>query len=143
MSFKTFASPQDAAMVGFPARYCRVVASRIEGDDAYVLLDTGSDGRPYLYGVNCSRHDGGWVEGGSGNGPSWSQAGPDELLGTLVIWGEAPGGADMVRARFGGVVVEEPVNNGVYLAVWWRTPSPGTSWPSVEAFRIRERWVLA
>lgn len=38
MSFKTFDSPQDAAMVGFPARYCRVVASCVEGDDAYVLL---------------------------------------------------------------------------------------------------------
>lgn len=47
----------------------------------------------------------------------------------------------MVRARFEGVVVEEPVNNGVYLVAWWRKRSPEKSWPSVEAFRIRDRWV--
>jgi hypothetical protein len=37
----TFESPEDAAMFGFPAKYCRVVASRVEGDDAYVLLVAG------------------------------------------------------------------------------------------------------
>lgn len=127
-------------MDGFPARSCRVVASRVHGDDAYVLLDTGSDGRSYLYGVNCSRHDGGWVEACSGNGPNWAQAGPDHLLGTLVDWGEAPAGADMVRALFEGGAIEEPVQNGVYLVVWWRTPSPPASWSRVDAFRIRGVW---
>jgi hypothetical protein len=141
MSIGTFDSPQDAAMAGFPAKYCRVVASRVEGEDAYVLLDTGSDGRPYLYGVNCSKRDGGWLEGGSGNGPSWSQAGPDDLLGTLVIWGDAPAEAEMVRAWFDGGAIEEPVNNGVYLAVWWRTRCPEESWPRVEAFRIGDVWI--
>lgn len=90
MATRVFDSLEDAAMGGFPPKYCRVVASRVRGDDAYVLLDTGSDGNPYLYGVNCTRRDGHWCEGGSSNGPGWSQAGPDDLLGTLVVWDEAP-----------------------------------------------------
>ena len=40
-------------MSTFPAEYCHVVAARTEGDDAYVLLDTGPPERPYLYRVNC------------------------------------------------------------------------------------------
>ncbi len=128
-------------MAGFPARYCRVVASRVDENDAYVLLDTGSDGCPYLYGVNGSKRDGGWLEGGSGNGPSWSQAGPDDRLGTLVAWGEAPADAEMVRVCFEGRSAEEPVNNGVYLAAWWRTHCPENSWPYVEAFRIGDVWI--
>ena len=128
-------------MSGFPAKYCRVVASRVEGDDAYVLLDTGPEGHPYLYGVNCSRGDGSWHDDGSGNTPCWAQSGPDILLGTLVIWGEAPVDAEMVRFSFEGTTTEEPVSNGVYLAAWWRTPSPEGSWPRVEAFRIRDVWI--
>jgi hypothetical protein len=130
-------------MCGFPAKYCRVAASRVEGDDAYVLLDTGSDGHPYNYGVNCSQRDGRWLEGGSSNGPGWSQAGPDDHLGTLVVWGEAPPDAEMVRVGFEGTAIEEPVNNGVYLAAWWRTRRPEESWPRVEAFRIRGMWIQA
>ena len=48
-----FDSPEAAAMSTFPAEYCHVVAARTEGDDAYVLLDTGPPERPYLYRVNC------------------------------------------------------------------------------------------
>jgi len=143
MSISTFDSPQDAAMCDFPAKYCRVAASRVEVDDAYVLLDTGSDGHPYLYGVNCSQRDGRWLESGSSNGPGWSQAGPDDRLGTLVVWGEAPPDAEMVRLAFEGTAIEERVNNGVYLAVWWRTRCPEESWPRVEGFRIRGMWIQA
>ena len=39
-----FETPEFAAMAGFPAMYCRVAASCRDGDDAYVVLDTG-DGR--------------------------------------------------------------------------------------------------
>jgi len=42
-------SVEEAAMEGFPKAHCRVVASRTFEDDGYVLLDTGSPGRPYLY----------------------------------------------------------------------------------------------
>ena len=31
--------------------HCRIVATRVDGDQAYVLLDTGTDTHPYLYGV--------------------------------------------------------------------------------------------
>ena len=130
-------------MCGFPAKYCRVAASREEGENAYVLLDTGSDGHRYLYGVNCSQRNGRWLEGASSNGPGWSQAGPDDLLGTLVVWGQAPPDAEMVRVGFECTEIEEPVNDGVYLAVWWRTRCPVASWPRVEAFRIRGTWIQA
>jgi hypothetical protein len=80
---------------------------------------------------------------GSSNGPGWSQTGPDDRLGTLVVWGEAPPDADMVRVVFKGTPIEEPVNNGVYLAVWWRIQYPEESGPYVEAFRVRGRWIQA
>jgi hypothetical protein len=48
-------TPESAAMVGFPPKYCRVIASRFHGDHAYVLLNAGSSEQPYLYGVNCRR----------------------------------------------------------------------------------------
>ena len=120
---------------------CRVVATCVNGDVAYVLLDTGSDGRPYLYGVNCQRHYGLWSERGSSNGPGWSQAGSDPHLGTLVDWGEAPPEADAVRLDFNGAVLEAAVNDGVYLAAWWRTPCPRVAWPRVEALRVMGEWV--
>src|SRR5882672_10870844 len=98
---------------------------------------------PTSYGVNCSQRDGRWLESGSSNGPGWSQAGPDDRLGTLVVWGEAPPDAEMVRLAFEGTAIEERVNNGVYLAVWWRTRCPEESWPRVEGFRIRGMWIQA
>src|SRR5205823_8074012 len=88
MSTDRFDSPEEAARYGFPAE-CRIVAMRKQGDAAYVLLDTGPAGRPYLYGVNCQRRDGSWSPGASGNGPGWSQVGADKELGTLTVWGDA------------------------------------------------------
>ena len=127
-------------MTGFPARYCHVVASRVNGDDAYVLIETGSDGNSYLCGVTCVRRDGSWREWGSGNGGGWSPSGPDYVdLGTLSFWGEARRDADMVRIVFGGKTIEEPVKDGAYLAVWWRTPSPD-EWPRIEAFHVGGEW---
>lgn len=135
-----FDSPEGAAMDGFPARYCRVIASRLQGDDAYVLLNTGSSEQPYLYGVNCRRENGRWFEGGSGNGPGWEQIGHDPDVGTLALWDDAPADADMVRIEFEGHVVDEPVIVRAYLVVWWRVPAP-QDWPRVRAFRIAGRWI--
>jgi len=127
-------------MNGFPPKHCRVIASRIQGDDAYVLLNTGSDGHPYLYGANCSRRNGRWFEGGSSNGPGWSQTGDNPDVGTLSVWDEAPGGAEYVRVTFQGGLIDEPVKEGAYLLVWWRVPFPET-WPRVVAFQVNGRWV--
>ena len=54
MSDDGFDGPEHAAMLGLPMKYCRVVASRVNGDDAYVLLNTGSSEQPYLF--NRERH---------------------------------------------------------------------------------------
>jgi hypothetical protein len=132
-------SPEDAALEGFPREHCRVVAMRVKADDAYVLLDTGPHGQPYLYGICCSRHDGRWRGGSNGNGPGWSQAGPDPFLGTLVDWELAPEGTDRVRVEYAGETVEEPVDDIAYLVAWWRVPDPA-HWPTVTAFRIRGEW---
>ena len=99
-------SPESAAMTGFPDAHCRVVSSRVLADDAYVLLDTGSPGQPYLYGVNCHRKDGQWFEGASSNGPGWEQTAHDPDLGTLSWWGDAPAGADFIRVAFEGTVID-------------------------------------
>jgi hypothetical protein len=90
MSDSGFDTPESAAIVGFPPKHCRVIASRSHGDDAYVLLNTGSGEAPYLYGVNCRRENGRWFEGGSANGPGWEQTGHDPDVGNLSLWGDAP-----------------------------------------------------
>ena len=135
-----FDSPESAAMVGFPPKYCQPIASRMNGDDAYVLLNTGSREQPYLYGVNCRLENGRWFEGGSSNGPGWAQTGHDPYLGTLSFWDDAPVDADMVRVEFDGRIVEEPVIDRGFLVVWWRVPAPH-EWPRVRAFRIAGRWI--
>jgi len=133
-------SPESAAMTGFPPAHCRVIASRVLGEHAYVLLNTGSPGRPYLYGVNCARKAGRWFEGGSGNGPGWAQIGDDPELGTLSVWGEAPEGAEAVRFAFNDRPVDEAVVEGACLVVWWNVPCPFESWPHIVAFRTDGVW---
>jgi hypothetical protein len=138
-----FESPESAAMVGFPAKYRRVVASRVNRDDAYVLLNTGSSEQLYLYGVNCRRENGQrWFEGGSGNGPGWEQTSHDPDVGTLSFWDDAPVDAEMVRVEFDGRIVEEPVIDRAFLVVWWRVPAP-QDWPRARAFRIAGHWIDA
>ena len=126
-------------MVGFPEAHCRVIFSQSLGDDAYVLLDTGSLGQPYLYGANCYRRDGQWFEGGSRNMPGWEQTSHDPDLGTLASWGDLPAGIDCVRVEFNGDVFEEPVRGRAYCLVWWRVPSP-TEWPRIVAILEGGDW---
>jgi hypothetical protein len=133
-------SPESAAMVGFPPAYCRVVAARVHGDDACVLLNTGSPGQPYLYEVHCLRRNGRWFDNGSGNGPCWHQIGDDPELGTLTVWDDAPEGASALRAEFEGVIVDEPVRDGAYLFVWWRVPCPEDEWPRLVAMLTPSGW---
>jgi hypothetical protein len=135
-----FDSPETAAMEGFSGGDCVVIASRTDGEDAYVLLNTGSNTRPYLYGVNCSRQNARWIERGSANGPGWEQTGHDPDVGTLSLWGNAPAGADMIRVEFGDEQLEEHVVEGAYLLVWRRVQPP-VSLPRVTGFRINGGWV--
>jgi len=140
MSTDRFDSPEEAARYGFPAE-CRIVAMRKQGDAAYVLLDTGPAGRPYLYGVNCQRRDGSWSPGASGNGPGWSQVGADKELGTLTVWGDAPAGAERVRVEVAGEVQEESVSGGAHLVAWWDVPYRKASSVRVLAFHIDGKWI--
>lgn len=126
-------------MSGSPARYFRVVASQTEGDHAYVLLDTGSAGQPYLYGVNCHRRNGNWYEGSSGNGGGWSATDGDSDLGTWSLWSDASPDTDRVRVEFRGESSEHPVGDGAYLVVWFNQPSTIIPW--VTALRINGEWV--
>lgn len=135
-----FGTAEQAAMFGFPERYCRVVATAINGDDAFVLLDTGSDGRSYLYGVRCRRSGSEWFETGSSNGGGWSQCGEDPQLGMLALFGEAPAGADAIRTSFGGIAIEVLVRDGAFLAVWWNTACPSDDWPRVVAVHVGGAW---
>jgi hypothetical protein len=139
MSIDTFDTPHAAALDGFPPG-TRVVASAAEGDDAYVLLDTGTDGHAYLYGACVRREGDGWIEGSSGNGPGWSVTDGD--LGTATVWGDdAPAGADLVRASCGGDTREAPVRDGIYFIAWWRVPH--TADARVDAFRVAGEWIPA
>ena len=126
-------------MSTFPAEYCSIVAARSHGDDAYVLLDTGPAGRPYLYGLNCHRRNGRWDEGSSSNGPGWTQTDHDPDVGTLSCWDDVPTGVDVVRVAFADAVVDEPVRRGAYLLVWFRVPCP-SKWPRLIAVCSGGRW---
>jgi hypothetical protein len=138
-----YASPEEAALEDFPASHCRIIASRVQGNAAYVLLDTGSRKHPYLYGVACAREADGWRGGTSGNGPGWTRVDSEAEQGILALWDVAPSGADRVRAEHNGQIVEAPIDQGVYLVVWWDVPSEDSrQWP-VPAFRIDGEWIAA
>jgi hypothetical protein len=141
LTSRNFDSPEDAVLAGFPPGAVRIVAVRAQGDDAYVLLDTRPGGPSYLYGVTCMREADGWVEGSSSNGGGWRHTDPDTDLGMLVVWDEAPAGADRVRVAFGEDVHEEPIEHGVYLSAWWRIPCPEDAWPDAVGFRVGGQWV--
>ena len=131
-------------MAGFPAEYCRVVASAVNGDDGYVVLDTGSAAYPYWYGVSVWRGPDGWRDGTSGNGPAagWTATEKDRNLGTAFVYGEAPFGATRVRAALGTDVREAPVSGGVYLVAWWRVPAEAQT-PMLAAFEVGGQWTPA
>lgn len=136
----TFDTPEEAVLDAFPATPCRVAAIAREGDDAYVVLDTGLLGQPYLNGICVERRGGGWVVGSSGNGGGWTLTDSERELGTATAWGEAPEGTERVRVVFGGEAKEAPVAGGVYLVAWWRVPYRDEL-PRVDAFKIHGRWV--
>lgn len=127
-------------MSGFPAAHCRVVASEVFGNDAYVLLDTGPVGRTYLYGCTCHRRQGQWFEAGSGNAPSWSPTSESQDVGVLSFWGETPADVDMIRVKFDGAPIDVPVRDGIYFLVRWRVPFQ-TPWPEIAAMRKNGVWV--
>ena len=136
-----FDTPEAAAMAGFPLRYCRVVASAQEGDDAVVVLDTGAPGRPYLYAEAPWRRNERWYGGSGGNALGWTLTDDAGNLGTLAAWDYAPEDADRVRIIFRDEVREVPVAQGTYLTVWWRIPCPEDDWPRAAAFRVAGIWM--
>jgi hypothetical protein len=143
MSASGFDTPEQAAMLGFPPAHVRVVAVAQDGNDAFVVLDTGSPGTPYLYGGTVHRIAGKW-EGGSdhnGGGVGWTVTDSDQELGVVTIWDEAPVGAEAARVRWRSVERAVPVNAGGFLAAWWREPYPEDEWPTLVAFRVSGQWI--
>jgi hypothetical protein len=134
-----FDTPEQAAMFGFPEKYCRVIASSVDDDWAYVLLDTGSDGRSYFYGGWCRRQNGRWYDAGSSNGSSLTLRSHDPDVGMMAFWDEVPAGVEAVRVEFFGDIQEVKVKDGAFLAMWWRTPASG--YPRIDAFRIDGEWI--
>lgn len=136
-----FPTPQEAAMSGFSAKYCRVVATEVDGDDAYVVIDTGSDGFSYLDGGTVHRDEDGWRDGVGGNGDGWIAIDVERELGVLAVWDEAPAACSAVRVQWRDEVRQVPVQNGAYLTAWWGVPCPDDSWPRVTAMCIGGVWV--
>jgi hypothetical protein len=132
-------SPESAATGGFPEAHCRAVAAQVYEDDAYVLLDAGSPGEPYLYGADCCRINGRWFELGSSNSSGWHQTADDSDVGTLSLWDEVPEDVEAVRVIFNGSTSEHSASQRAYLAVWWRVPLP-VEWPYVAAMKIAGAW---
>jgi hypothetical protein len=130
-------------MAGFPPEHCRVLASVVHDDAAFVVLDTGPVEYRYLYGGTAERVEGGWTDGTSSNGPSagWTLIDRDDELGVAYTYNEAPHGADRVRVAFGTELQEAAVVNGIYLAAWWGVPSDDARTPVTVAFRIGGEWV--
>jgi hypothetical protein len=130
-------------MEGFSAAHVRVVASARDGDHAFVVLDTGVTGAPYLYGGTVHRIAGRWHGGSDSNGGavSWSRTDEAGEVGVVALWDEARPGANAVRVRWRGAEREVPVQFGVFLAVWWREPWPEDEWPALVAIRVNDRWI--
>ena len=70
MDDETFATPEEAAVTGFPQRYVRVdeVSYSDDGNEALVTLMTNEEPYLYPYYVHCFREASGcWVETHSHN----------------------------------------------------------------------------
>ena len=145
MLSRMFPTPEAAAMDGFPAEHCRVLAVDADGDDAFVVLDTGPTEYRYLYSGTVERVGDGWIGGidSNGGGVRWTRTDEEREVGVVVLTDEAPPGSDAVRASWRGHERESLVRNGVYLLTWWQEPFPEDSWPKTVAFRIAGRWVEA
>ena len=130
-------------MAGFPPEHCRVLASVVHENAAYIVLETGPVEYRYLYGGTAQRVEGGWTDGISGNGPSagWTLIDRDAELGVAYTYDEAPEGADAARVAFGTEMQEVAVVNGIYLAAWWHVPSVDERTLVTVAFRIAGEWV--
>ena len=138
---EAFPTPEAAAMQGFPAAHCRVLAVDLDGKDGFVVLDTGPADYRYLYGGTVEYVEGGWVGGCDGNGGAvgWTLTDSERDVGVVALWDDAP--PDAVRVAWRGQEREAPVRNGVYLVTWWREPDPMNAWPHVIAFRSGGQWV--
>ena len=144
MASELFPFPQAAAMQGFPPAHCRVIAADIDGDDGFVMLDTGPAEYRYLYGGTVKRVESGW-EGGpdsNGGGIGWTITDWDQDLGVVYVCDEVPSDIDSVRVTWRGEEREVPVRNGVYLVTWWREQYPEGEWPRATSFRNRGRWTV-
>lgn len=97
-----FPTPEAAAMQGFPAAHCRVLAVELDGKDGFVVLDTGPAEYRYLYGGTVERVEGGWTGGIDGNGGAagWTLTDREREVGVVALWDEAPAGADAVRVTW-------------------------------------------
>jgi hypothetical protein len=68
MASELFPTPEAAAMQGFHPTHCRVIAADVDGDDGFVMLDTGPAEYRYLYSGTVRRVEGGWEGGADSNG---------------------------------------------------------------------------
>ena len=145
MTPRLFPTPEAAAMEGFNSEHCRVLAVELDGDDGFVMLDTGPPRSPYLYGGTVKREFGGWSGGidSNGGGIGWTSTEPDRDVGVVHVCGEAPEGADAVRVSWRGTSRESPVRNGIVLLTWWQEKNPQRAYPRVVAYRVGDEWIEA
>ena len=145
MTPRLYSTPEGAAMHGFPPEHCRVLALELDADDGFVMLDTGPPGSPYLYGGTVKREASGWSSGidSNGGGIGWTSTELDHDIGVVHMCGEAPEGADAVRASWRGTTRESPVRNGIVLLTWWQEKNPQRAYPRVVAYRVGGEWIAA
>jgi hypothetical protein len=121
---RTFETPEEAARRELPAEYVRVVGVAVRNEAAVVAQVTNADGYPDAYEVEtveCFREGDGWVGGNSGNNNLvWMPT--SEGRGTVVWWGEAPGGATAGRVRLGNQEQTVDVVDGFVFVVFDNVP---------------------
>jgi hypothetical protein len=137
-----FPTPEDAAMDGFPAAHCKVLAVDVDGQDGFVVLDTGPIQYRYLYSGTVKRTSDGWQSwsDSNGGGMRWSATDLEAEIGVVAVCDEAPPDANAARVEWRREVRETPKRNGVYLVTWFREPFPEAPWPRVTAFHTSEGW---
>lgn len=136
----SYATPEEAARQGIPAKYVRQVAVVVRGDEAVVAQLTNADQYPDSYEIDtvqCHREAAGWEAGSSSNGNAGfisTSAG----FATVVVWrDDAPPSARAARFVLDKRTATFPVQNGIVVAVFDEVPI--TDWPAT--FPVLDEWI--
>ncbi len=121
-------TPQEAARGNVPAKFVKVIAVVVRGDEA-IVAQLMNESEPDT--SHCVRKGDGWVEQSSGNGDT-AFMGLENGVGTVVTWCEAPTWAVAAKYEVDAREQVVPVQNDCVVATFDGVPE--NSWPKLAAW---------